>query len=210
MKENFMESVTKQWPVVTGIVVFALVIIFFRSPWLRAKKDLMSMQEFTSSWGGFSVKIPKNWGHTPPSGETYLSIRDNVYSSSRYQSTRTTMYAEMFVEATPSRGVTPSATEFGEEFNAQLSAGREKRAQFEKQLGTIPWTALDPIDTQFEIVWIGGYEWAKATIVFRDKVSIIWQIANSSNRYRVLFSTNNMSHYEPIFEKIMGSFSLID
>ncbi|MCL2159563.1 MAG: hypothetical protein FWH48_09170 [Oscillospiraceae bacterium] len=113
----------------------------------------------------------------------------------------------------PSRGATPSATELGEELNAQLTAGREKRAQFEKQLGaSIPWTALNsnPIDTQFEIVWIGGREWAKTTIVFRDKVSIIWQIANSLNRYRVLFSTNKMSHYEPIFEKIMESFSPTD
>ena len=208
-----------------GGVALGLLILFeiIMNPpsWLLARYDLMFVKKFSSSEGKFSMEIPKSWRQDGTAkirlgggDNTYLSVRGEVTRRSRR---RRLMYADMTVAMTtlpPDRSI-PSAAELGEELNADLAARREVRGQFEERLGDIlpegiPGATITgtPSNTRFEVERIKGYQWAKTTLTIGRETFIFCQAVDGrSNHYTVTFATDNISHYGPIFENMMKSFT---
>ena len=207
--------------------VFFLYFMIIDPPlWWYARNEMTSTKKVTSADGNFSIEIPRRWQEdkisTLPlfSEKTYLSVRGEVWlSRTEHSPRRRIMYVDLSIGMTtlPPGSITPSAAELGDELNVRLTALREARAQFIELLKkTMPEAeklpgasvAKEPSSTTFEVKRIKGYQWAKTRLTIEREVFVFWQtVDDRMNHYIVAFATDNISHYEPIIDNIMKSFS---
>jgi len=205
--------------------IFLLLFLIIDPPlWWHARNDITSTKKFTPADGKFSIEIPRSWHENknpnmPSFGDkTYLNVRGEVRRYwALHSQLRRIMYADLSVAVTtlPPGSPTPSAAELGDELNVQLIARREVRARAEELYSNIapggfPGTNVTkaPSNDLFEVNKIKGYQWAKTTLTIERETFIFWQAVDDRlNHYIVTFATDNISHYEPIFENIIKSFS---
>lgn len=207
------------------------MFIFNPPIWLQARRDLTNTQKFSSTEGKFSVEIPKSWelNKTPSwrvpnnthdisfgNGEIYLRALGEIYVSTggrrQHPMSRRDRYAYMSVAVT----TTSQATGAKELSDALVTALREERTRLETQNTSIPvWQLRGPninnpsTRVRFEVRKLKAYSWAKTTVtdLSKERTYEYWQTVNSmSNQHTITFETDNISHYEPIFENIMKSF----
>ena len=211
--------------------IFAFFFYCLNPPlWWYARNDLTSTRKFTSSEGRFSIEIPTSWYENknpdmPSFGDqTYLNVQGTIRHYYKRRLSETIMYADLSVAMTvlPPGRLAPSVTELGNELDAQLAAKREVRARSEELLATIapgglppggfPGTNVTKVPSSilFEERMVNGYPWAKTTLTIGRETFIFWQAVYDGdgklNHYIIAFATDNLSHYEAIFEKIMESF----
>lgn len=203
-----------------AMLVFFGILFFFPKVRVFSLYDRMSMKTFTSADGNFSIDIPTRWRQARRAprfedGKVYLSIEGSVWRGGRRRmSAKRLAYASATVAMTklPPDRPTPSLRELGEELIVRWNAMQETRAQAAALVGRyideLPIGLPAATFTGFEVKSMNGYLWAKTTLVTKSRTYIFWQVVtDKSNHYIITFITSKMSHYEPVFDKMLKSFS---
>jgi hypothetical protein len=201
-----------------GVVVLVILctIIVYPPVGIVGRLTLRSMAKFASAEGGFSLDVPTRWRENSPglsnfltamvrpkisAGKEYLNTGDSrfrVIGAGRALRRASGFYARMsvYMETLPASDV-PSAQEMAggqaESLIAGLGAARKGKARTEVQR-------------------LNGYLWGKTTVTTEriEEAIVCWQtVDDRSNHYTIVFSTNAYSSFEPVFDKIMKSFTFL-
>ena len=200
-----------------------LVLYLFPKARVLTFFDLRNMQIFTSAAGNFSMEMPKRWRHADiryrrqPRPNVYMEIDGNIWSSGRYSGARIMMSAraEVTMAPRPQDSLFPFPQELGDELTAKINAFEETRREVFTGIAAMgihldrrSITEILP-NHSFEVVMIRGRTWAKTTLTDGTRARIYWQTVDErSNHYTVMFETSNISLCEPIFDRMIKSFSL--